>query len=90
LADGWLKFLGEEKWVNTLLDNFNYSDNHFYDERSIYKKVNATNVAHPAIFWSGWYDIMQKDTIGLFEDFKSAINTPENPRVLVVEPYGHC
>ena len=90
LFDGWLKTLGEEKWVNTTLDNYNYYDNHYYDYRSIYKKVNATNVAHPAIFWSGWYDIMQSSTIELFEEFKYATNAPENPRVLVVEPYGHC
>ena len=90
LFHGWLNSLKEGEWFNTTMDNFDYYDNSYYDHRSIYKKLDATDVAHPAIFWSGWYDIMQSSTIGLYEEFKAALDEPENPRILVVEPYGHC
>ena len=33
---------------------------------------------------------MQNCTIGLYDEFKAAIDTPETPRVLVVGPFGHC
>ena len=90
LFECWLQGLHEQKWVDITLNNTEYYNNSFYDYRSIYQKANATNVNFPALFMSGWYDIMQNCTIGLYDEFKAAIDTPETPRVLDVGPFGHC
>lgn len=73
-----------------MLDQIEYYDNPFWDTRSIHNRVKPENVNFPAVMISGWYDIMQNDTIYLWDQFKSALNTPATPRVLFVGPYGHC
>lgn len=90
LFDGWLKQLGEAQWVDITIDQIEYYENPYYQNRSVYDKVTAENVDFPAIMLSGWYDIMQNCTIQLFNDFKAAIDVPETPRVLFVGPFGHC
>ena len=49
------------------------------------------NVNWPAVFWGGWFDIFQKDTLSSFELYRSeGSGWVSHFHKLIVDPLGHC
>ena len=49
------------------------------------------NVAAPAVFWAGWYDIFLDGNLAAYNGYQTASRASARGRNwLVVDPLGHC
>lgn len=51
---------------------------------------NWDNVAAPAVFWAGWYDIFLDGTIAAFNGYNTYGAGSKGKSWLVIDPLGHC